>query len=453
LPDHDFYYLIGVRIGSGDSAVHHSLWADTAADEGKIWREFLGVLETVEKPLLIHYGSYETAFLKRMGERHGKPPDRSAAAEAIKAAVNLLSTIFAQVYFPTFSNGLKEIAGHLGFRWSDFAVTGIETIRWRHEWVASRARDQKSALLTYNSEDCKALDMVATKLVELSKAFSIAGCSPSDDVIDTTTLRREHPYGFKRNTFAFPELDVINRAAYWDYQRERIYVKSNANLKRTPTPGERPQRAIAPNTTIDCARPSSCPRCSSAKFFKHTKYSKTILDLKFMRHGIKRWVARYRFHRYHCQGCGTVFQPEETCWGKGKYGSGVMAYSLYLNIELRLPQQHVAAMLNRLFGFPLDSSTIGRFKADAADNYKKTFDALVNSLCHGQLLHVDETKVDLRDKNGFVWVFANMEEVVSVYSDTREGALLQTMLRDFKGVLGPTFTRPTIRSNALNKNA
>jgi hypothetical protein len=130
-----------------------------------------------------------------------------------------------------------------------------------------------------------------------------------------------------------------------------------------------------------------------------------------------------------------------------------MAYSLYLNIELRLPQQHVAAMLNRLFGFPLDSSTIGRFKADAADNYKKTFDALVNSLCHGQLLHVDETKVDLRDKNGFVWVFANMEEVVSVYSDTREGALLQTMLRDFKGVLGPTFTRPTIRSNALNKNA
>jgi predicted RecB family nuclease len=44
LPDRDFYYLIGLRIGSGDSAVHHSLWADTAADEGKIWREFLAIL-------------------------------------------------------------------------------------------------------------------------------------------------------------------------------------------------------------------------------------------------------------------------------------------------------------------------------------------------------------------------------------------------------------------------
>jgi predicted RecB family nuclease len=28
LPDRDFYYLIGVRIGHGDSAVQHSLWAD-----------------------------------------------------------------------------------------------------------------------------------------------------------------------------------------------------------------------------------------------------------------------------------------------------------------------------------------------------------------------------------------------------------------------------------------
>src|SRR5260370_12628900 len=75
LPDFDFYYLIGVRIGSGDSAVHHSLWADTAADEGKIWRGFLAILETVERRGLIYFGSYETACLKQSGERHGKTSD------------------------------------------------------------------------------------------------------------------------------------------------------------------------------------------------------------------------------------------------------------------------------------------------------------------------------------------------------------------------------------------
>src|SRR6266403_1599061 len=59
LPDRDFYYLIGVRIGNGESAVQHSLWADSAEDEGKIWRDFLTILETIENPVLIHYGSYE----------------------------------------------------------------------------------------------------------------------------------------------------------------------------------------------------------------------------------------------------------------------------------------------------------------------------------------------------------------------------------------------------------
>jgi predicted RecB family nuclease len=35
LPDRDFYYLIGVRIGNGESAVQHSLWADTVDGRGK----------------------------------------------------------------------------------------------------------------------------------------------------------------------------------------------------------------------------------------------------------------------------------------------------------------------------------------------------------------------------------------------------------------------------------
>jgi Transposase IS66 family len=55
------------------------------------------------------------------------------------------------------------------------------------------------------------------------------------------------------------------------------------------------------------------------------------------------------------------------------------------------------------------------------------------------LLHADEKKINVRDKGGFVWVFANMEEVAYVYSETREGDLLHTMLKDFKGVLVSDF--------------
>ncbi len=41
LPDRDFYYLIGLRIGHGESAVQHSLWADTSANKGKSWHKSL----------------------------------------------------------------------------------------------------------------------------------------------------------------------------------------------------------------------------------------------------------------------------------------------------------------------------------------------------------------------------------------------------------------------------
>ena len=198
LPDRDFYYLIGVRIGNGTSAVQHSLWADSVEDEGRIWRELLGILETIEKPVIIHYGSYETTFLKRMSERHGKPPKGSVVAATIEAAVNLLSVIFAQVYYPCHSNGLKEIAKHLGFRWSAPTATGMGTIVGRQEWESSRAAAAKEALLIYNAEDCQALEVVSNCLLELCRVSSQIGDSPSGDVVNTAHLKWEHPYGFKK---------------------------------------------------------------------------------------------------------------------------------------------------------------------------------------------------------------------------------------------------------------
>jgi hypothetical protein len=296
LPDRDFYYLIGVRIGNGASAVQHSLWADSVEDEGRIWRELLGILETVEMPVLIHYGSYETTFLRRMSERHGNPPKGSIVGVTIEAAVNLLSVIFAQVYYPCHSNGLKEIAKHLGFQWSCPTATGTGTIVWHQEWESSRVAAAKDAILIYNTEDCQALEVVSNCLLELCRGSSRRGDSLSLDVVNTAHMKREHPYGFKRNIFVFPELDVINNAAYWDYQRERVYVKSDARRNHAVRRNTRSTKALSPSTTVECGRPHFCPKCSSSHFFKHTKSSKTIFDLKFMRHGIKRWITRYSFH-------------------------------------------------------------------------------------------------------------------------------------------------------------
>jgi len=437
LPDSDSYYLIGVRIKTVRGIVQHSLWADKADAERKIWRDFLRVLSRIENPVLIHYGSFETTFIKRMCDRYGGPPEDSAVAKAIKSTVNVLSVVYAQIYFPTFSNGLKEIVGYLGFTWSDSAASGLKTIAWRDEWEATKSPALKEVLLSYNAQDCEALELVTGKIVELCQA------SPEDEknnVAHTERLKCDCPYRFKPNTFYFTELDVINKAAYWDYQRARIYVKSSAHLKGVSRRSTlRISKVLFPNETIECPRPSCCPKCKSTKFFSTVKASNLVFDLKFIKHGIKRWTILNRFRRYKCPICGINFTPELRRWAHSMFGSGVAIYSLYQNIELRLPLRKVANSINKLFGFSLKDRTTGRFKEEAAKLYRETYDALVKRLCSGQLIHADETKISVRGRDGYVWVLASIEEVAYVYSETRQGDTLQGLLKDFAGVLVSDF--------------
>ena len=439
LPDRDFYYLIGLRIGSGDSAVQHSLWADTVADEGKIWREFLAILETVEKPVLIHYGSYETTFLNEMKNRHGSPPDDSVAARAIGSSLNLVSVMYAKIYFPTFTNGLKEIAHYLGLKWSAASASGLQSIAWRDAWSSHKEPSERQKLICYNAEDCEALDLVTRAVLGLHQARSGLRGTGESEIVDTSTLKREHPYGFKRNTFFFPELDAINKAAYWDYQREKVYVKSNQQLRHALKQASRKVRTLPLNKRIQCPPPTKCPQCGSSGIYKHGRAKKIVYDLKFTRCGLKRWIVHYQFHRYLCRNCEKAFYPEERAWSGSKFGSGILAYSVYQNIELRLPQETIDRSLNKLFGLQLAGGNTGRFKGMAAGFYSATYDSLLERLQAGRLIHADETKAGVRGEGGFVWVFTSLDQVAYVYTESRESDWVQCFLKDFKGILVSDF--------------
>jgi hypothetical protein len=79
------------------------------------------------------------------------------------------------------------------------------------------------------------------------------------------------------------------------------------------------------------------------------------------------------------------------------------------------------------------------FKEEAGEKYQITYNTLIKALTSGQLLHADETKISLKTGNGFVWVFANMQQVVYIYNETREANILRTLLKDFTGILVTDF--------------
>lgn len=64
---------------------------------------------------------------------------------------------------------------------------------------------------------------------------------------------------------------------------------------------------------------------------------------------------------------------------------------------------------------------------------------MLQSIVGGPLVHADETKVNLHGQDGYVWVFTNLEEAVYLYSPSREGEIVQRVLKDFDGVLVSDF--------------
>jgi hypothetical protein len=214
----------------------------------------------------------------------------------------------------------------LGFQWGNPSGSGLQSIIWRSQWEASGEKAVKQSLLIYNANDCEALEVVANKLLQLQRLSQNSEESP--DIVFTASLKWKHPFGFKRNKFALTDLDTINKAAYWDYQRERVYVKSHGSVKRAWKFASRQKKSVRPNKIIECSRPRSCTRCGASKIYQHKKGQKTVFDLKFAPNGIKRWVVRYTFFQYYCQICKTTFKSPKRNWTRSKFGSEIKAYAL-----------------------------------------------------------------------------------------------------------------------------
>ncbi len=165
LPDEGFVYLIGMTVVRGGSEEHHSFWADTKDQEPEIFEQFLAQVSRYDNFRVYCYGGYERTFLKRLRKAASrkKPVDRVLAA-----LVNVLSLVYSHVYFPCYSNGLKEVASCLGYSWTDPDASGVQSIAWRKRWEAGHAEEWRGKLVTYNREDCIAL----RKVTELISAFA-----------------------------------------------------------------------------------------------------------------------------------------------------------------------------------------------------------------------------------------------------------------------------------------
>jgi RNase_H superfamily len=116
--------------------------------------------------------------------------------QAIERSINLLSVISPHIYFPTYSNSLKDIGSYLGSTWLDPFVTGVQSRVLRERWIASRDDSLKNKLIQYNLDDCVALQR-ATEYVEQVIADGECTRSSMENAIpfvSTDTLPKRESY-------------------------------------------------------------------------------------------------------------------------------------------------------------------------------------------------------------------------------------------------------------------
>jgi predicted RecB family nuclease len=440
IPDSDSYYLIGTLIVSEDQEVFRSFWSDRTTEESQAFSQFVDAIGQLDDYRVLHFGDYEIIALRRMKSQ--LPERLHPKIDAIlERATNVLSVIHPHIYFPTYSNSLKDIGRFLGFQRTDADFTGLQSIIWRHTWNENRAEETKARLLQYNQDDCRELKHITDFLLQVISPAASATTSLPQRLLkiastgELATARRRWEL-FGRREYASEDLEKVAKCAYFDYQREKVFVRTHPQLKAAIK--KRRNASIRVNK-VYALESERCPACGSKKIDQGKQMSHVDIDLKFFRGGVKKWVTRTVSWRYRCSRCKRGFSSEERAPNPQRYGHGLVSWCVYSNVACGVNMLRTAATVADVFGLTLPDCQAYRWKRYMTTFYKPLYAEILQSILSSPVIHIDETTVKLRNQSGYVWVMTSLDKVYYFYKPSREGSFLQELLGTFSGVLVSDF--------------
>jgi len=418
LPDEKFIYLIGGIITQADRPDQtFSFWAKDQEEEGLIFDQLRKVLEKYPEATIYHYGSYETKAFKK-----------NSFAFAENRLVNLLGYLRTHVYPPIYSNGLKELGKHLGFAWSDPEATGLKSIDWRKNWEESKNQNWKDRLIRYNLDDCTALKHV--------KAWF--------DSLAPTEIKKFSPYKFDTNPEFGADFNAISKAAYFDYQRSRIYfrdkkasVKPSAKVKHLGRGHVIWQPKKANEIIVAPFRPC-CPYCGHKKIY-HSEKKKSFkqTDLKFTRSGIKQWVIEYQSGMGKCAKCR--MKHNDVVLRRVHFGDNLFAWAVNLYVNYHISHELISRLLQEEFGIYANRLYFMQRKEKWFQQFSPEITRLRDRIRQSSVIHIDETQIKLSKGSGYVWVLATTDTVCYQFTPNRESGFLTKWLQDFTGIIVTDF--------------
>jgi predicted RecB family nuclease len=218
MPDRNSNYLIGIIIRTDNTEKEYSFWANSDEEENCIFIQLIELLKPLKSFAIYHYGSYEIQTLKNISKNLSVEYQDSLKV-LIDNSFNLLNVFTHNIYPPTYSNSLKEIARFLKFEWSDKDASGLQSILWRYSWEGNQDEKLKNKLIRYNIEDCKALIRVVDWIMIIPK-------EENQNYTNVEKFKKKSMNKWGKVNFLVKELEQINNYAYFNYQREKVLIKT-----------------------------------------------------------------------------------------------------------------------------------------------------------------------------------------------------------------------------------
>ena len=323
IPDRDIHYIVGVLVHQRGDVNYHAFWADSDADEPRLWSDFLAILAAYSDAPLYHYGQYEARAVGALAKRY-----QSAADALLGRLVNLNAYVYGKVYFPVRSNRLKDIGRWLGVAWPIPEVSGVDAVVWRHRWDETRDDAAKALLLAYNEADCQALRALADELTRLREFGA------EDPRVDSSTRPKQYATDAGRGLHR--ELETILRSAHAEYAHTKISLRRDEppTLDREPRraggqPGHPGYCATPPKATrvVQVSPSTECPRCGQSQLNSSKLRDKTVVDLVFTKNGCRKTVTKYVGAIASCPQCGgrSCIPPEIATMPRYAFGRNLQS--------------------------------------------------------------------------------------------------------------------------------
>ncbi|WP_172592461.1 IS66 family transposase [Nitrosomonas supralitoralis] len=435
LPDESFFYLFGLVVCQAGKQDNFQFWATSKKNEEAAWKDFVSIIAQYGNSPLFHYGSFENKAILTLGKRYETP-----TKTIVERLFNINTCIYGKLYFPVYSNCLKDICNYLGLPWSSPNASGLQSIVWRHEYDQSKDDIYRNLLQTYNIEDCLNLKGLTEYLREIS-----ADAAHSEQIRFADNEGGSMPESASNLS---KQLSNILLSAHGTYEQKKIRLKNKGSvITATDDSGDNKKKLLISkgrkdNKIVHVRQGRICPKHPGRKF-KPTQIetSRTIFDLIFTTRGIKKNIIRYIGKKGNCTACHHKYDPPQIRkLGVGKmYGQGFIAWVSYQRLAMRLPFNKIAQLIEDSFGEYVSQGTIVELFLNLSAFYSETEQKLLKQILKNPFIHMDETTINIRGASQYVWVITDGTHVIFKLSENREATIVHEFLGGYKGVLCSDF--------------